>query len=102
MSSGQIYELAVQELMKLFNQFYSLWPEQLPRRGQVGRYTYHNASELQSLRKEFLTNPQSMEHVFRAVQALSFNDGRAPRIRLENGELWEISISATQIQEGEN
>jgi methionyl-tRNA formyltransferase len=102
MSSGQIYKLATQELLNLFKEFYTLWPEIIPFRGQVGRHTYHAASELESLRNEFLTSSQSAEDIFRTVQALSFNDGRALRIRLENDELWEITLTAKQIREGEN
>ena len=94
--------MATQELLNLFKQFYTLWPERLPHRQQLGRHTYHRASELEYLRNEFLTGSQSAEHIFRAVQALSFNDGRALRIKLENGELWEITLTAKQIREGEN
>jgi methionyl-tRNA formyltransferase len=102
MSSGQIYELATQELMNLFIQFNSTWPEKLPHRDQEGRFTYHTATELERLREEFLNNSQNAEHVFRAVQALTFSDGRTMRIRLQNGALWEITLSAIQIQEGES
>ncbi len=102
MSSGQIYTLACEELLNLYKKFHEIWPDTSPFRAQMGRQTYHTSSELESLRKEILIGSQKTENVLRVVQALSFNDGRAMRIRLESGEIWEIRLTARQIREGEN
>ncbi len=101
MSSGQIYKLASEELMRLYKMFHEIWPDTPPFRPQMGRKTYHTSSELESLRKEILIGSQNTENILRVAQALSFNDGRAMRIRIESGEIWEIRLTARQIREGE-
>jgi methionyl-tRNA formyltransferase len=102
MSSGQIYRLASEELLNLYKKFHEIWPETPTFREQVGRQTNHTSSELESLRKEILFGSQSTENILKVVQALSFNDGRAMRIRVKSGETWEIRLTARQIREGEN
>jgi methionyl-tRNA formyltransferase len=102
MSSGQIYRVASEELLNLYKKFHEIWPDTPPFRAQMGRQTYHASSELESLRKEILVGSQNTENILRVAQALSFNDGRAMRIRIESGEIWEIGLTARQILEGEN
>jgi methionyl-tRNA formyltransferase len=102
MSSGQVYRLATEELLSLYKKFHEIWPDLPPFREQVGPQTYHTSSELECLREEILIDSQSTENILRVVQALSFNDGRAMRIRIKGGEIWEIRLTARQIREGEN
>jgi methionyl-tRNA formyltransferase len=102
MSSGEIYQLAMAALMDLFEQYYESWPEGVTFHNQTGSHSYHSSSELASVREKFLRDSETAENFFRITQALSFSDGRALRIQLRSGEIWEITLVAKQALEQEN
>lgn len=99
MTAGDIYELAMDELVRNFQEFIKEWPTHKKPEPQEGKSSYHQASELQTLRVEFSQGKFDLERSLRMIQALTFADGRTARIRLSNGELWEISLSMSRIED---
>ena len=99
MNSGDVYELAMNELTKLFHEFIVNWPVQIKTEPQKGRSSYHQASELQALRVELSKGNHDIERALRIIQALTFADERTARLRLANGELWEVSITMSRIED---
>ena len=99
MSAGDIYGLAMDELFKLFKDFIQNWPSEIKCVPQEGRTSYHQTSELASLRSDLGRGSAEVEYSLRVIQALTFSDGRSPRLRLNNGELWEISLSMARVEE---
>lgn len=103
MTSGQIYELAMKKLLQLFKEYMDRWPDELNIRPQSEKISYHREGELLSLRADLVNKPNpEVEKALRIIQALSFSDGRVARLRLSNGELWEISLSITKPGLGGN
>jgi len=102
MNSGEIYQLAMKALMDLFEEYYKLWPDGVIFHSQTGRHSYHSSSDLARVREELLRDSGAAENFFRITQALSFSDGRALHIKLRNGEIWEVSLSAKQVLEQED
>jgi methionyl-tRNA formyltransferase len=99
MSAGDIYELAMDELERLFHEFIANWPAQTESEPQKGLSSYHQASELQAIRTELCQSGPDLERSLRVIQALTFADGRAARLRLDNGELWEVSLKLSRIED---
>ena len=99
MTAGEIYELAMDKLFSLFQEYIEAWPNQINSTPQEGESTFHKSSDLQDLRKELLQGIPEMERYLRIIQGLTFADGRTPLLRLSNGELWNISLSISRIVE---
>lgn len=99
LSAGDIYGLAMDELFKLFKDFIQKWPTEIKYVPQEGRASYHETSELASLRSDLGHGSAEIEHSLRVIQALTFSDGRSARLRLNNGELWEITLSMARVEE---
>jgi methionyl-tRNA formyltransferase len=97
MTSGQIYEMAMIKLLQLFKEFILDLPDKFDIRPQLGKMSYHKREELLSLRADLADKPNlEVEKALRIIQALTFSDGRATRLRLSSGEQWEISLSITK------
>ncbi len=95
-TSGELYEQAMEQLFILFVQFYAN-PRQLnPLQVSNGAGTFHRTSELNEIRANLLLGDPNVERTLRIIQALSFNDGRGARIKLRNGEIWMVKLSATR------
>ena len=99
MTAGEIYELAMDELLKLFKAFILCWPTKVQSNPQQGEYSYHQSAELQALRKELTQGSVEVEHALRLIQALTFTDKRTARVRFSNGELWEVSLLMNKVQD---
>jgi methionyl-tRNA formyltransferase len=99
MTAGDIYELAMVELLRLFKEFIKSWPNGTILRPQVGESSFHETAELHNLREKLASGSTELEKSLRILQALTFADGRAPRLRLTDGELWEILISMSKVME---
>ena len=99
MTAGEIYELAMDELLTLFKEFIAFWPGQMDSEAQEGKSSYHRACELQTLRDQLSQGDGEIERSVRVIQALTYSDGRAARLRFSNGELWEISLSMYKVEE---
>ena len=99
MNAGEIYELAMHELERLFIGLLANWPKRVNPEKQVGEPTLHQARELKALRAKVLQGDLNLEHTLRMIQALTFSDGRTPKLRLSNGELWEISLKMSKVEE---
>ncbi len=99
LSAGDIYGLAMDELFKLFKEFIQRWPTEIEYLPQEGPTSFHHSSELASLRSNLAHGSAEVEHSLRVIQALTFSDGRSARLRLTNGELWEISLSMARVEE---
>jgi hypothetical protein len=99
MNAGEIYELAMHELERLFIELLPDWPKRVNPERQVGEPSLHQASELKALRAKILQGDLNLEHTLRIIQALTFADGRTPKLRLSNGELWEISLKMSKVKE---
>jgi len=99
MTAGEIYDLAMDELARHFQEFIDMWPAQIKSDPQEGKSSYHQASELQALRAKVSEGDSDLERSLRTIQALTFADGRAARLRLSNGELWEVSLTMSRIED---
>ena len=99
LSAGDIYGLAMDELFKLFKEFIKKWPAEIKHLPQEGSTSFHHTTELASLRSNLAHGSAEVEHSLRVIQALTFSDGRSARLRLTNGELWEISLSMARVEE---
>lgn len=99
MSAGDIYSLAMDELFNLFKEFIQKRPTEIKYIPQEGPTSFHQTLELASLRGRLLRGAADIEQSLRMIQALSFSDGRIARLRLMNGELWEISLSMARVEE---
>lgn len=99
LTAGDIYELAMNELFKLFKEYIKNWPTEVKFAPQVGEQSFHQTSELSMLRNNLARGSAEVERSLRIVQALNFNNGRKCRLRLANGEVWEISLSMTRVEE---
>lgn len=99
LSAGDIYGLAMCELFKLFKEYIQKWPTEIKYLPQEGRVSFHKTSELAALRSSLGHGSAEVEHSLRVIQALTFSDGRRARLRLANGELWEISLSMTRVED---
>jgi methionyl-tRNA formyltransferase len=97
MTAGDIYELAMVELLRLFKEFVQSWPNVATLAPQAGESSFHKSVELRDLRNELERGSHELEKSVRIIQALTFADGRTPRLRLSNGELWEISLSMSRV-----
>lgn len=97
MTSEEIYDRAMLELLRLFREFIKNWPAGINYTPQVGDSSLHTSSELKALRNELARGSTEMENSLRVIQALTFKDGRTPRLRLSNGELWEITLSMSRV-----
>jgi methionyl-tRNA formyltransferase len=98
-TAGDIYDLAMEELLRLFKEFIQKWPTQIKYTPQEGPKSFHRTSELASLRSNLGHGSVELEHSLRVIQALTYSDGRGARLRLTNGELWEISLKAARVEE---
>jgi methionyl-tRNA formyltransferase len=97
MTAGEVYLCALSSLKSqlahlLENEFLDL-----RAKNQDGPASYHKSSQLRELREGLITNGADLEKSVRIIQALTFNDGRAARVKLANGEIWELRISCTRI-----
>jgi methionyl-tRNA formyltransferase len=99
MNAGEVYELAMHELERLFIEILPNWPKRVNPERQVGEPSLHQAHELKALRAKILQGDLNLEHTLRIIQALTFADGRTPKLRLSNGELWEISLRMSKVEE---
>ena len=99
MTAGDIYVLAMDELVRNFQEFIKGWPTHEKPKPQEGKSSYRQASELQTLRAKLSQGNIDLERSLRTIQALTFTDGRTARLRLSNGELWEISLSMSRVED---
>lgn len=99
LTAGDIYGLAMEELFRLFKEFIKRWPTEIEYIPQEGLASFHRASELAALRSVLAHGSAEIERSLRVIQALTFSDGRSARLRLTNGELWEISLSVARVEE---
>jgi methionyl-tRNA formyltransferase len=98
-TAGEIYELAIEELVRLFQEFIENWPNIIKIESQSGASRCHNSSELRALRIKLIQGDEEIEHSLRVIQALTFSDGRTARLGLSNGELWDVSLSMIRVEE---
>jgi methionyl-tRNA formyltransferase len=99
LNAGQIYELCIAKLYKLFIEFYPKWDHSTPCAAQIGKGTYHEARDLTRIKSQLLQTPGDLFHQLNIVQALTYNDNRKARLVLPNGEIWEVSLQLKRIQE---
>ena len=98
-TAGEIYELAIEELARLFQKFVENWPRPIELVSQKGASSYHKSADLEALRNRLMQGNEVIEYSLRVIQALTFADGRAARLRLSNGELWDVSLSMSRVEE---
>jgi methionyl-tRNA formyltransferase len=101
-TSGDLYETAMQQLLKLFVQFYSSPHQFIPKHVAHKAGTFHRTSELNEIRATLLQGDPNLERNLRVIQALSFNNGSGARVKLRNGETWRVKINATREMDEEN
>jgi methionyl-tRNA formyltransferase len=96
-NAGRIYESAMIELFNLFTEFVE--NEFVPTMKIEQHYpeTFHLSADLNEVRTSLLEIGNSMEYHLRIIQALTYSDGRGARVRLRNGETWEIAVSTSRI-----
>jgi methionyl-tRNA formyltransferase len=84
LNAGDIYNLAMVKLEELFKKVYLDWvSDKLISEPQNGFFTYHKKEDL----RQFESKAQlEIERLVRIAQALTFNDGRTPHIRLQSQE----------------
>ncbi len=99
LTAGEIYELALEELFRLFEEFIQKWPAGIKHVPQGGPVSYHSKTELDLLRRRLASGSAEVEQSLRVIQALTFSDGRTAQLRLTNGELWAISLSMARVEE---
>jgi len=98
-TAGEIYSRCLEALLELFKQYLASDLNHLEKKPPDSRGTYHNRKELDAIRESLLRGNKEFEHVLRIVQALSYSDGRRARLKLQNGQVWEVSISARLVLE---
>jgi methionyl-tRNA formyltransferase len=98
MTSGQVYQLAMVELLKLFKDFVRHFPKENTLSPQKGDFTLHKSDELRTLRDKLLNGSVEIESSLRIIQALTFADDRKAYMRLSNGELWQVSLSMHRLK----
>ncbi len=98
-TAGQIYDMAIEELVRLFEAFVEEWSKPIKSSPQKGKSTFHSASDLKDIRLKLIQGNNDVENSLRLIQALTFSDGRCARLKLSNGELWDVSLSMSKVAE---
>lgn len=98
LTSGQIYNLTIDTLYKLFIEFYPNWDITTISSPQIGDGTFHKSKELSEIRERLLDAPGTLFEHLNLIQALTYNDGRKARIILPNKEIWEVSLNLQRVQ----
>ncbi len=96
-SSGEVYELALEALARLFVVFLSEWPQISIKNVSVIETSYHETRDLELLRELILENGDEVEKTLRVILALDFNDGRRARIKISDGSIWDIRVKCERV-----
>ena len=97
MTAGEIYLSALGSLKSQLSHLLDNEFLNSKTKDQDGPASYHESSQLRELREGLITNGADLEKSVRIIQALTFSDGRAARVKLASGEIWELRISCTRI-----
>jgi methionyl-tRNA formyltransferase len=98
LSAGEVYLLAMQSLKRQFITLLNNGDfEGTVIRDNVPT-TFHQAKELEELRKHLSNDGGEAEKILRIIQALTFNDGRSAIVKSADGNLWEISVVIKRIK----
>jgi methionyl-tRNA formyltransferase len=96
-SSGEVYELALEALARLFVVFLAEWPQISIKDVSVMESSYHETRDLELLRESILENGEQIEQILRVILALDFNDGRRARIKISDGSTWDIRVKCERV-----
>lgn len=96
-SSGEVYEMALEALTRLFVVFLAEWPQNSLKEVTKTESSYHKTQDLELLRESILNNGEQVEKLLRVIQALDFNDGRRARIKISDGSVWDIRLKCERV-----
>lgn len=103
MNAGEIYEIAMAELFKEFSQLFMNWldgnMEPLPQARTLS--SMHHSNELESLRAIKDNEISSFGSFLRRIRATSFSNGKMPKYIDDEGRIWDITVSLSQVNNEE-
>ena len=99
-SSGEIYTQAMHLLFEIFQDTLGPWlNNEIKSIKQMGDYTSHKSNDLKSLKESISHGNSKYEELIRVINGLTFNDGRLPRLKLSDGNLWELKLEMRKVEE---
>lgn len=98
-TAGEIYSLAMDELFKIFAEFFSSGKTR--KVGVKCVPTLRNRKELESLRKSLFDNSLDYEKMIRVIQAFTYNNGNQLKLKYQDGSIWNVSVHLEKQKEPE-
>lgn len=100
LTSGEAYQLVIESLYKLFIENFEKWVRgELNPIVQVGNVTEHKTKDLEELREQLKRDGSKFEPYLRTINALNYDDDRKAVLKLSDGNLWQIEITWTKMNE---
>ena len=101
MSAGEVYQEAMSRLLALYMKLLQPWlNHELKVVCQIGAGSHHYSKDLENVRVSLQKEPIEYEKMLRTINALTFNDGRRPRVRFADGSMWEIELTMHKVDGG--
>ena len=98
MNAGEIYEKCMESLLKQFDQVLNAFID-----GEIkltpqeyNEYRTRKSLELKELQVIDASETLNFEIFIRRIQALTFSDGRRPKFRDKQGNIWNIQLKLTK------
>jgi len=103
MNAGEIYEIAMAELFNEFSQLFMNWVDgKIEPRSQARTLgSLHHSNELESLRVIKDAEISSFGSFIRRIRATSFSNGELPKYMDDEGRIWNIAVSMSEVNNDE-